>query len=94
VQVDTIKPTLEVPGIKRLNLKHDEVLSSFAVVHPISPTLKVPGTKRLKLKFDKVLSSFAFKFKLRRYTAEEMDRERGFWWSPVGWCRLTLSNPC
>ena len=30
MQVDPIKPTLEAPGIKRLKLEHDELLSSFA----------------------------------------------------------------
>ena len=30
VQVDPIKPTLKAPGTKRLKLKHDKVLSSFA----------------------------------------------------------------
>ena len=30
VQVDPIKPTLEAPGTKRLNLKSDKLLSSFA----------------------------------------------------------------
>jgi hypothetical protein len=30
VQVDPIKPTLEAPGTKRLKLKYDETLSSFA----------------------------------------------------------------
>ena len=30
MQVDSIKPTLTAPGIKRLKLKYDEVLSSFA----------------------------------------------------------------
>jgi len=30
VQVDPIKPTLEAPGIKLLNLKYDEPLSKFA----------------------------------------------------------------
>jgi hypothetical protein len=31
VQVDPIKPTLKAPGTKRLKLKHDKLLSSFAV---------------------------------------------------------------
>jgi hypothetical protein len=30
VQVDPIKPTLKAPGTKRLKLKHDEPLSTFA----------------------------------------------------------------
>jgi hypothetical protein len=30
VLVDPINPTLKAPGIKRLKLKHDEALSSFA----------------------------------------------------------------
>jgi len=30
VQVDPIKPTLKPPGTKRLKLKYDELLSSFA----------------------------------------------------------------
>jgi len=30
VQVDPIKPMLKSPGIKRLKLKYDELLSSFA----------------------------------------------------------------
>ena len=30
MQVDPIKPTLKAPGTKRLNLKCDELLSSFA----------------------------------------------------------------
>jgi hypothetical protein len=30
VQVDSVKPTLKPPGTKRLNLKYDKVLSSFA----------------------------------------------------------------
>ena len=30
VQVDPIKPTLKAPGTKRLKLKYDELLSSFA----------------------------------------------------------------
>jgi hypothetical protein len=31
VHPDLFKPTLNAPGTKRLKLKHDEVLSSFAV---------------------------------------------------------------
>jgi len=30
VQVDPIKPTLKAPGTKRLKLKYDKLLSSFA----------------------------------------------------------------
>ena len=30
MQVDSIKPTLKAPGIKRLKLKYDEPLSNFA----------------------------------------------------------------
>jgi len=30
VQVDPIKPALKPPGVKRLKLKHDELLSNFA----------------------------------------------------------------
>ena len=30
MQVDPIKPTLKAPGTQRLNLKYDELLSSFA----------------------------------------------------------------
>jgi len=30
VQVDPIKPTLKVPGTKRLKLKYDEHVSDFA----------------------------------------------------------------
>ena len=30
MQVDPIKPTLKAPGTKRLELKYDELLSSFA----------------------------------------------------------------
>jgi hypothetical protein len=30
VQVDPIKPTLEAPGIERLKLEHEELLSTFA----------------------------------------------------------------
>ena len=30
MQVDPIKPTLKPPGMKRLKLKHDGLLSSFA----------------------------------------------------------------
>ena len=30
VQVDSIKPTLEAPGIERFQLKHEELLSHFA----------------------------------------------------------------
>ena len=30
MQVDPIKPTLKAPGTKRLKLKYDKVLSSFA----------------------------------------------------------------
>jgi hypothetical protein len=30
VQVDPIKPMLKAPGTKRLKLKHDKTLSSFA----------------------------------------------------------------
>jgi len=30
VRVDPIKPVLNAPGTKRLNLKYDEVLSNFA----------------------------------------------------------------
>jgi hypothetical protein len=30
VQVDPIKPNLKAPGIKRLKLKYDKLLSSFA----------------------------------------------------------------
>jgi len=29
VQVDPIKPTLKAPGIERLKLKHEELLSNF-----------------------------------------------------------------
>ena len=33
--------------------------------------MKAPGTKRLKLNYNEPLSNFAFKFNLRRYTAEK-----------------------
>jgi hypothetical protein len=42
----------------------------------IKPTLKAPATKRLKLKHDKLLSNVAFKFKLRRYTMDELNANR------------------
>ena len=30
MQIDPFKPTLKAPGIRRLNLKYDDLLSSFA----------------------------------------------------------------
>jgi hypothetical protein len=39
-------------------------------VDPIKSTLKAPRSSGLKLEHEKLLSTSAFKFKLRRYTAE------------------------
>jgi hypothetical protein len=64
-------------------------------VDPIKPKLKAPGTQRLKLKHAKPLSSFAFNFNLRRYIVDVpfFDRLESGNLTPVGRCRLTLSNP-
>ena len=49
----------------------EAMLRSMAVqVDPIKPMLKGPGAKRLKLNSVEQLSNFAFKFNLRRYSAE------------------------
>ena len=69
-------------------------------VDPIKPALKAPGTKRLELIYDGPLSNFAFKFNLRRYTeclSSDWTYINKFLVTcsipPVGWSRLTLSNP-
>jgi hypothetical protein len=43
-------------------------------VDPIKPASKAPGTKRLKPKYDDPLSNFAFKFNLRRYNEERLQK--------------------
>jgi hypothetical protein len=43
-------------------------------VDPIKPKLNPLGNKHLKLKFDVLLSNFAFKFSLRRYTKDGVNR--------------------
>jgi hypothetical protein len=49
----------------------DEAPRGKAVqVDPITTKLKAPEAMRLKLKCDGSLWNFAFKFKLRRYTAQ------------------------
>jgi len=45
-------------------------------VDPIKPALTAPGTKLLKLNHDEVLSSFAFSFNMRRYSKEQVERDR------------------
>ena len=46
----------------------------------------------LKLEYYKLLSNFAFDFNLRRYSLAATALVSAAA-SPVGWCRLTLSNP-
>ena len=43
VQVEPMKPTLKVPGTKRLNLKYDELLSSFAFNFNLRRYIKASG---------------------------------------------------
>jgi hypothetical protein len=68
---------------------------------PGRPWLDRAWLQRMSIKYDKPLSDFAFNFKLRHYM---MELEVGSNLGPaacesigkalVGWCRLTLSNPC
>ena len=44
MQFDPIKPTLKPPGTKRLKLKYDELLSSFAFNFNLRRYTTVPGT--------------------------------------------------
>ena len=43
VQVDPFKPTLKAPGTKRLKLKHDKLVSSFAFIFNLRRY--IPGCK-------------------------------------------------
>jgi len=69
-----------------------DVTGRTVQVDPIKPKLKPPGTKRLNLKCDALLSTSAFKFNLRRFNPEAWNLYAHA--AVVGWCRLTLSNPC
>jgi len=40
VQVDPFKPTLKAPGTKRLKLKHDKLVSSFAFIFNLRRYIK------------------------------------------------------
>jgi hypothetical protein len=44
---------------------------------PIKPKLKPPRTIRLKLEYDGLLSNSDFKFNLRRYIKDELERAMG-----------------
>jgi hypothetical protein len=41
VQLDPFKPTLKAPGTKRLKLKHDRLVSSFAFKFKLRRYMKV-----------------------------------------------------
>jgi len=81
VQVDPSKPTLKAPATKRLKLKHDRLLSSFAfnfdLRHYISAPRKCGGRALPPLQPVHVLAIFIAAL------CHDVDH-------PVGRCRLSL----
>jgi hypothetical protein len=81
VQVVPIKPTLKAHGTKRLNLKYDEVLSSFAFKFNLRRYNPVANQRSLE-----TLLALVEKARVK-------GGKRGATQAVVGRCRLTLSNP-
>jgi hypothetical protein len=80
VQVDPIQPLLKPSGINRLQLEHDEPLSTFAFQLKLCHYKELVPVTNVR----------------RCYNIGKNVRESAYhiWSTKVGRCRLTLSNPC